>query len=316
MVYLAFDLDGTLGNFIIMWRILCNLKQTEFFNMTPQKANPIPNESMEWELGISYTSLVKRIAEAEMSKKPLGIFRPGIFKLLKEVVKLKASNKVQGVIIYTNNGSLPLVNFVRDVFHYAVKNPVFDGVYYFHHPLRTKDAFGKPNPNKNWLELKRLIKDIGAPDLEPKDVMFFDDQMHQHLTTTLGSNYIKVLPYTYKVPHERVLEIYHKALKDSDLLSDMSKDNFFNYVKSCTFDETAVNIDEHLHLLTDVGRVPNTVIPVNNVMSSVFMSNAIRRIISKSNNHNSNSDNNMSAGKRATRKRKSSSRNLTVWTRY
>ena len=310
MVYLAFDLDGTLGNFIIMWRILCNLKQTEFFHLTPQKANPLPDESMRWELDISYTSLVKRIAEAEMSKNPLGIFRPGIFKLFKTIAKLKNEKKVQGVLLYTNNGSLPLVNFVRDVFHYAVKNPVFDGIYYFHHALRTKDAFGKPNPSKNWTELKRLFNNIGAPDLEPKDVMFFDDQIHQNLTATLGSNYIKVLPYTYKVPSERVLEIYHKALKDSDLLSDMSKDNFFNYVKSCTFDEAALNIDEHLHLLTNAGRVPNVIIPVNNVMSSTFMSNAIKRVISKANNTNTN------GGKRTTRKRKSSSRNLTVWTRY
>jgi hypothetical protein len=317
MVYLAFDLDGTLGNFIIMWRILCNLKQTEFFNLTPQKASPVSDENMEWELGISYTSLVKRIAEAEMSRKPLGIFRPGIFKLFKNIVKLKAENKVQGVIIYTNNGSLPLVNFVRDVFHYVVKNPVFDGVYYFHHALRTKDAFGKPNPSKNWLELKRLLKDVGAPDLEPKDVMFFDDQMHQHLTSVLGSNYIKVNPYEYKVPHERVLDIYHKALKDSDLLTDMNKANFLNYVKSCTFDTVATNTTNHLELLTDEGRVPNKIIPTNNVMSSTFMSNAIKRMISKNNNHNTNNDSiNTIGGKRTTRKRKSSSRNLTVWTRY
>jgi hypothetical protein len=267
---------------------------------------------MGWELDIAYTSLVKRIAEAEMSKKPLGIFRPGIFKLFKEVAKLKAAKKVQGVIMYTNNGSLPLVNFVRDVFHYAVKNPVFDGVYYFHHALRTKDMSGKPSPSKNWLELKRLLSDIGAPDLEPKDVMFFDDQMHQHLTAILGSNYIKVNSYDYKVPHERVLEIYHKSLKDSDLLTDMSKDNFFNYVKSCTFDTVATNIDNHINLLTDAGRVPNKTIPVNNVMSSTFMSNAIKHVIGKNNNNGINAV----GGKNKTRKRKSSSRNLTVWTRY
>jgi hypothetical protein len=147
--------------------------------------------------------------------------------------------------------------------------------------------------------------------------MFFDDQMHQHLTAVLGSNYIKVNSYEYKVPHERVLEIYHKALKDSDLLTDMSKDNFFNYVKSCTFDTVASNIDNHINLLTDEGRVPNKVLPVNNVMSSTFMSNAIKRMISKGNNHNTNiSSNNTMGGKRTTRKRKSSSRSLTVWTRY
>jgi len=307
MVYLAFDLDGTLGNFLIMWRILCNLKQTEFFKLTPQKANPLPNENMDWELGISYTSLVKRITDAELSRKPLGIFRPGIFKLFKEIVKLKEANKVQGVIMYTNNGSLPLVNFVRDAFHYAVKNPVFDGIFYFHHPLRTKDVFGKPSPSKNWPELKRLFNNIGAPDLEPKDVMFFDDQMHQHLTAVLGINYIKVNSYSYKVPHEPVLEIYHKALKDSDLLSDMSRDNFFNYVKSCTFDKVATDEADHIELLTNAGRVPNVNIPVNNVMSSTFMSNAIKRMISKTN---------PLGGKRTTRKRKSSSRNLTVWNRY
>lgn len=289
-----------------MWRILCNLKQTEFFHLNQQKAAPIPNDNMTWELDISYTSLVKRIAEAELSKKPLGIFRPGIFKLFKNIVKLKASKKVQGVLIYTNNGSLPLVNFVRDVFHYVVKNPVFDGVFYMHHPLRTRDMSGKPSPSKNWPELKRLFNDIGAPELEPKDVMFFDDQMHGHLTAVLGSNYIKVQPYEYVVPQKPVLEIYHKALMDSDLLSDMNKIDFFNYVKSCTFDETASNVADHLELLRDIGRVANKTLPVNNVMSSTFMSNAIKNATNKNTN----------GGKRATLKRKSSSRNLTVWTRY
>ena len=112
------------------------------------------------------------------------------------------------------------------------------------------------------------------------------------------------------MPHERVIEIYHKALKDSDLLSDMSKSNFFNYVKSCTFDTVATNADEHLTLLTDAGRVPNKEIPTNNVMSSTFMSNAIKRIV------NNNSNNNANGGKNVTRKRKQLNRNLTVWTRY
>jgi hypothetical protein len=174
---------------------------------------------------------------------------------------------------------------------------------------------GKPSPSKNWLELKRLLNDIGAPDLEPQDVMFFDDQMHQHLTAVLGSNYIKVNSYEYKVPHERVLEIYHKSLKDSDLLTDMNKANFLNYVKSCTFDEAATNIEGHINLLTNAGRVPNKSIPTNNVMSSTFMSNAIKSMINKNHNNNGNSINTM-GGKRITRKRKSSSRNLTVWTRY
>jgi hypothetical protein len=324
MVYLAFDLDGTLGNFIIMWRILCNLKQTEFFHLNPQKAAALPDENMTWELGISYTSLVKRIADAEMGKKPLGIFRPGIFKLFKTIVKLKAEKKVQGVIMYTNNGSLPLVNFVRDVFHYAVKYPVFDGIFYFHHALRTKDVFGKPSPSKNWTELKRLFNNIGAPDLEPKDVMFFDDQIHQHLTAILGPNYIKVLPYDYIVPHERVLEIYHKALKDSDLLSTMSKSDFFNYVKSCTHNHVVSNIEGHLQELTDEKRVPNESIPTNNIMSSSFMNDAIRIAVKNHNNNNNNNTNNNTnninntnntklGGKRKTRR---NSKNLAVWTRY
>jgi hypothetical protein len=235
------------------------------------------DKQLELEINKSYAALVKNVGDAEMSKTPLGIFRPGIFKLFKKLASLKTKGKIQGIIMYTNNGALPLVEFVNDVFKYVIKTPIFDGIFYFHHALRSKDTFGKPIPTKNWIELKRLLIAIDAPEqIEPKDVMFFDDQIHPPLNAALGENYIKVTSYHYNPPLSTVIDIYYSALKDSNILSDLNKDDFFNHVKTCTNDVTAPDVDSHLKLLTIKPLDSFTpkgkgAIPANNVLSSNHM---------------------------------------------
>lgn len=103
MLYVAFDLDGTLGNFTILWRVLCAFRQKEFFTIMPEKAIATPSEDLKWDIDISYSSFVKRIATIETSANPLGIFRPGAFNLLKTVNQMKAQGKINGVLLYTNN---------------------------------------------------------------------------------------------------------------------------------------------------------------------------------------------------------------------
>lgn len=247
MNYLAFDMDATLGEFITIWRIMCIFRQKEFYLEDNQ---PLSNIDLNWDLGISYSAFIKLIVDAESNKTPLGIFRPGIFSLFKEIAKMKDSRKIAGVIMYTNNGSKPLVDFVRDVFTYVTESDVFDDVFYYHHKLRVKKN-GKPNPNKTWFELKILLKSIGAPDtVSPKNVLFFDDQEHTSLISTLKKNYIHVTPYNYKPPLAKLINIYKQSLNQSELLSDKNKKKFLLYIKRCTQNKIVQNEHSHLNLLS------------------------------------------------------------------
>jgi hypothetical protein len=243
-------MDATLGEFISIWRIMCIFHQKKFYLEDKQNALPLPNIDLNWDLGISYEAFIKFIVNAESNETPLGIFRPGVFSLFKEIAKMKQSGKIAGVIMYTNNGSKPLVDFVNDVFTYVTKSHVFDDVFHYHHKLRVKKN-GKPNPQKTWLELKILLKSIGAPDtVSPKNVLFFDDQEHTSLISTLKKNYIHVAPYNYKPPLAKLIHIYEQSLSQSELLSDNNKKRFLLYIKGCTKNKLAHNIDEHLNLLS------------------------------------------------------------------
>ena len=308
MLYLAFDLDGTLGNFLILWKFLCGLRQSEFYRTLPAAS---PSEDLKWELDISYSSFVKRIADAETSSNPLGIFRPRIFDMLKAVAKLKAQGKITGVIMYTNNSSLSLVNLVRDVVHYIVKAPLFDGIFHYTHPIRpVQQLTGKPSPNKSWAELSLILKAAGAPEtVQPENVMFFDDQIHHDLLTRLGANYVKVFEYTYNPPLSTVADLYYSSLKNSNLTQG-SKNAFVSHLGPCH--NPAVNsVNSHLSAMRALksphyyaaGMGP---LPADNMLSSMHMLNAIEAKFQSSKN----------GGSRKIKKRKQRKSRKQLWTRY
>jgi hypothetical protein len=305
MVYLAFDLDGTLGEFLILSEFLC------IFRQKGTTSNQTKNINLD--LGISYTSLIKRIGDAETSKTPLGIFRPGIFDLFKEICALKKTGKINGVIIYSNNASKPLVEFVTDVFNYVLHDIVFDGIFYRYHPLRLNIVHQIYNPQKTWKEIHILLKSIGAPDdLHTKDVIFFDDQNHQDLKTTLGNNYIQVNPYKYNPPLATVMDIYNNTLKNSNIISDERKMEFFEHIKGCTNNIKTNNIEQHLNLVKKmvpggVKRSGRGVIPSDKHLGTKYMIDNIKKRFNIKTN----------GGKR-TRKteHKKLSNRITLWKKY
>jgi hypothetical protein len=251
MVYLAFDLDGTLGDFMILWKIICGLRQESFFSRQPYLIAQKPHNEFEWELSIAYFEFIKSIAQAELSDKPLGIFRPGIFRLMKKVIEMKRSGFCKGVILYTNNGSLSLVEFIRDVFTVALGSNVFDDVLHYYHPIRIFDALGKPSPRKTWVELHKLLTHSAckAPkSVKPEQVLFFDDQYHQDLMDKLKTNYHKVPEYIYNPPTAKVVGLYHQALKKSDILDKYEKE-YLTYVAVCSQNVVHPTIHEHLKFL-------------------------------------------------------------------
>ena len=67
-----------------------------------------------------------------------------------------------------------------------------------------------------WTECK--WKAIGLGDvIEPKQVYFFDDQLHVQLQQTLQENYYQVPAYHCTVPFDRIKEIYQSVLRDAEV---------------------------------------------------------------------------------------------------
>jgi len=292
MVYIAFDLDGTLGDFMILWRIICGLRQESFFSKQPYLVAQKPHNEFEWELSIAYFEFIKGIAQAELSDKPLGIFRPGIFKLMKKVIEMKRTGLCKGVILYTNNGSLSLVQFISDVFMIVLGGNVFDDILHYYHPIRIFEASGKPNSRKSWAELYKLLTESAckAPkSVKPEEVLFFDDQCHPDLMTHLQSNYNKVPEYIYNPPIAKVVSLYHQALKKSDILDKYEKD-YLKYVSVCSENIIHPTIEMHLKYLEKPPMSSIHVAGKGQVMNdgiSKGMLNSIENFL-KTNTYNSN----------------------------
>ena len=198
MVYAAFDMDGTLGDFMILWPLVSGLLHTG----GDREKNPL------------YVELVRQVAIREKGSTPIGIFRPGIFNVMRRVAKMKKDGSVTGVIIYTNNGSLELAHFVRDVIHRVLRYTLFDDVIHFYHHLRVVGTDGRTPNQKTWFELYHLLVLglVRAPDtITPTDVLFMDDQDHKELAAQLGTNYIRVPEYTYGGSIAPIIDIIASA---------------------------------------------------------------------------------------------------------
>jgi hypothetical protein len=223
-MYLAFDLDSTLGDFMGVYPVLCALRR-ETVGRTPIQVK-YPSVEFADKIHNAYRFFVHTVARAENSAAPLGLFRPGIFELLAEVVKLKKRGECDGVIIYSNNGCKAILEFVQDVVTSHFNYKLFDDIIHFHHNLRIKPVTGSEqvvDVRKNWVELKQILVDgvcKASPSIETCDVMFFDDQIHADLFEKLGKKYIKVSSYETEPHMKDIVNLYKNVLRRANLIDD------------------------------------------------------------------------------------------------
>jgi hypothetical protein len=226
MAYYAFDLDETLANVFTPFYMICALRP---FLTAEEDKLPIPLKmpnGLQDALSNSYFKFVHLVAERENSARPLGILRPGIIRCFEEIQSQYQEGICKGVIFYSNNGSLGCLEFVRDVLQDAIGNPnLICECAHWSHPFRTEEIDrGFPGSGrKTWSTLKRLLTQgmCDAPnDIQPKDVMFFDDLIHPDLHMILGpfGNYVHVKPYNYKSSIADVLAMYQEALREEGVL--------------------------------------------------------------------------------------------------
>ena len=186
MAYFVFDLDATLAE---LDSVYCFLMTLKIKNFAPQKNNADYVEVLG-KLDSAYNTFVAKVLEEEQSTFPLGILRPGILQVMSELDKLRRDGQLRGVIIYSNNGRLENLEFVRDLIALSLERPkdeLITDLIHWGHPERSREiplyynnkgqATKTPGvARKTWNVLQKIITKDGRenPDFIPENVFFFD----------------------------------------------------------------------------------------------------------------------------------------------
>jgi len=208
-MYFVFDLDETLADIYTVYYFVASLQTYSTMS-----------ESLRRTLKEYYKKFVKHILYEELID-PLGIIRPGILDVMEKLRELYKVGKVKGVIIYSNNGHLYNLEFIRDIIHEFVGEVICDCIHRYHHRRRSD--------TKTWDELKCILMEgeCKAKNLTPSDVSFFDDLIHDDLHKHLV-NYNHVPEYTYKASFDRIADIYRKIVVDKEFIDVIQNDNIKN----------------------------------------------------------------------------------------
>jgi hypothetical protein len=251
MAYYVFDLDETLANTYTPFYMLCALRPEE-----TTINNVVISTGLRNMLKRAYRVFVKLVAAAEISSSPLGILQPGIVDIFSLIEQQRATGICENVVIYSNNGSLAMLEFIRDLLRAIMGDGLLisDCIYWGDPRREVEIEKGKPGvAKKTWEVISTILKErpTGAPiDLSPEDIIFFDDQVHEDLMQTLGPihHYVHVKPYTHRASLQKVLELYKLALTRAGLFrSPALLDEFHRVVepicaKATTFMEHLYNI--------------------------------------------------------------------------
>ena len=202
MVYFIFDLDETLAELYSVYYFVTSLR--------------LESGSLESNLDKAYQYFVRDILLTEISNEPLGILRPGILGIMKKLKNLQKVGKIKNVLIYSNNGDIKSLEFIKDLIHLYVGEGLIKECIHRNHHMRANERVNAPHLiNKTWNVLRNIMingNTRAATNLVTTDVYFFDDLDHPDLRKKLGMNYYKVPKYDYKASVNRIGEIYKNAI--------------------------------------------------------------------------------------------------------
>lgn len=216
MSYVVFDLDETMAQLYSVYYFIASLKLKDYMGQIRAHMLSLFPESLFEEQERAYHLFIRRILEEETSATPLGILRPGILPIMKQLNKLKRKGKIAHVILYSNNGYLQNLEFVRDLIHLYVgnNNLISECIHRTHH-LRAQESNWMI---KSWDTLRHILIHGSCRVLEsisPADVYFFDDLNHTDLQTHLAEQYYQVPAYQFRPSFERISNIYIKVIEDA-----------------------------------------------------------------------------------------------------
>ncbi len=214
--YIIFDVDHTLIDSYSLFYFLASLKPDETIKLSPVELPPC--DPADWEyfkrtLDQAYLFWVTAVGEAEDSDHPIGIFRPGLFHVMRRLSDLQKEGVIKGVHLYSNNSYLPTLHFIRDVIHHRIgSTTLIQQTIDWMHPLRVKERTDRLPARfigKTWDTLAEILR------VSPEQVYFVDDLQHRELMDVLGDRYYHVPKYEFRASFERLMEIYSRVLHEA-----------------------------------------------------------------------------------------------------
>lgn len=225
MSYAIFDLDETLSHLDSIYYFLLTLKPEKTLDKKSLEKYASDFEKTEAIREKIYELFVEKITEKEASNEPLGLIRPGILEVMDKLNDLQKKGIIKAVVIYSNNGHLSNLDFVRDVINTYIGNPnlICDCIHWGRKG-REEEYYTNIRPTaghakKTFHVLKKLLESgpCEASNVKPYQIYFFDDQQHVLDKDLPEGHSIKVSEYDYDVPIDSISKIYKESMEELGL---------------------------------------------------------------------------------------------------
>jgi hypothetical protein len=182
--YYGFDLDETLGDFGEIANFL------DYFYVEGA------SNDLEIKLRTAYKLFIRKVV-ANVINGSCKLFNPEILNVIDE-------NNVEKAIIYSNNSHRETLIFAKDVIEGYFGRSIFCFLMEWGHPYRIDEIVkgDRGNGAKKWLTLQRGFLEDCHVNVEPDQVLFYDDQKHPDLRTVLGENYKHIRGYVTSFDEE------------------------------------------------------------------------------------------------------------------
>jgi FMN phosphatase YigB (HAD superfamily) len=286
--YFIFDMDETLAELYPMYYFVASLRLKELIEEDNKATIEPISESLSHSLGKAYSTFIADILKEEISNRPLGILRPGVLNVMKQLYELQKIGKIKYVIIYSNNGHLQSLEFIRDLIHeYLGTTQLIKECIHWAHPMRTEERFMRAGAaNKTWNVLKNIMVEgncKAAAQIQPSDIYFFDDLEHKDLQDNLAGNYYKVPRYDFKASFERIAEIYQNAIVNANVNMVEFMDYMIELFVNTANNYRQINEDELASILRifrskTTGTSSVDTLPPPEDAGIMMMMNAIRKV--------------------------------------
>jgi hypothetical protein len=231
MACIGFDLDETLGRFIV------SEYHTYFFQPhnsvyrcqwsgryeTRKVEEPVLSDRLLEKLNSAFDRFIDCVAKKE--EEGLGLIRPGIVEIAKRLYEHKQVGNVKSVVMYSNNGNLSSLHLAGKLIEKLAKAPgLFCNYVHWYHPSRENEVTkGKPGHARKTIQV--LLEAFEGGTCQPGDidldqVSFFDDLHHPDIADLLGDRYIQVPPYQYDADVTVLNSCFVEAFEASGLGDD------------------------------------------------------------------------------------------------
>jgi len=133
-------------------------------------------------------------------------FRPSIFNVFKQLVKLKKKHKNLKVAIYTNNmGPRSWTLHIKKYIEHKIKHKLFDKVITGYRPREKSNC--RTSHSKTHRDLMKCMKFSSNTD-----IVFFDDQYHPKMKHD-NIHYVHLIPYARSIKFLDMIQRFIKANK-------------------------------------------------------------------------------------------------------